>query len=52
MQSDHNDFRAVEQARDRGGAAKPAGDQYEEVASSIYGGIPEWPKGADCKSVS
>ena len=22
------------------------------IASSIYGGIPEWPKGADCKSVS
>jgi hypothetical protein len=22
------------------------------IASSIYGGVPEWPKGADCKSVT
>ena len=22
------------------------------ITSSIYGGFPEWPKGADCKSVS
>ena len=22
------------------------------ITSSIYGGVPEWPKGADCKSVA
>src|SRR3712207_3643254 len=22
------------------------------IASSIFGGVPEWPKGADCKSVA
>ena len=37
-----------------GGSSPSTGSTlcYSEALRSEYGGIPEWPKGADCKSVS